>query len=135
MHYPLVGERVWVSGCWDDFVVTAADYRTCVATLQFVRDRTREKRTPFVLLFRDRDLALKGITRTAGVVDIVRSSQLCVREVAVAVRDMREAIRAAFATIRRSQKLIAETDRTLRRWQLLGCKDEEEGSARVAEGT
>jgi hypothetical protein len=52
MHYPLVRERVWVSGGQDEFIVTEADYATCIATIFRSVDRgAARRRLSFSLLF------------------------------------------------------------------------------------
>ena len=122
MHYPLVGERVWVSGCRDEFFVVEADYATCVATIVPVADNEAVRRNlRFSLLFAREDFegAQAGAADPATVRDVLRSSHLCIYHAHGYMVEMQETIRATLATIQKSKALIEESNRLIARSQIL----------------
>ena len=127
MHCPLVGERVWVSGCRDEFLVLEADYRTSVATIALCSDQLSTRRAPFTLLFPHSQFeeAQTGVAVPAIVREVLRSSRRCMHQVRVAMRQLRDATETTLASIQRTQLMISESDRTVTRWQRLGCKSVE----------
>ena len=130
MYYPAVGERVWVSGCRDEFVVAQTDYTRCVATIVPAHNKTRLRRTPFFSLFAHSDLeaARAGSAAPPAVREVLRSSQLHIDEVTIAIRDLRETVRTTVVSIRDSRALIFESDRVIARLQSLDCNSNEDDS-------
>ncbi|HEY2466375.1 MAG TPA: hypothetical protein VGI45_00870 [Terracidiphilus sp.] len=114
MYYPVVGERVWVSGCCDEFIVEHTDYTACVAVIAVATGRRLEN-TPFRLLFAycDFEGAQAGASAPPAVREVLRSSELRVLQVTLVIRALRETIDVTLATIRRSRVLISESDRVI----------------------
>jgi hypothetical protein len=54
------------------------------------------------------------------------SSEICNSQAKLAMRELREATRAAQDTVRQSRLLISESDQTIRRWLNLGARTSEE---------
>ncbi len=127
MYHPIVGERVWLSGCPEQFIVQRADYSASVAaiTLTSNGETTASQFTPFRLLFAEWDFeaAQDGAASERAVRGVLCSSEQCVRGSAVFIRDIRETIRATLDSVRKSRTLIEQSDRTVARWQSLGCED------------
>lgn len=125
MHYPLVGERVWVSGCRDEFIVSRTDYPARVAAIALASDGGDIRNdVPFFLLFAHSDFkaALDGLASPAALREVLRSSRLCTHQAHVFVLEIRETIRTTMEIIRRSQALISASDQVIARWQMLDCK-------------
>ena len=83
MHYPLVGERVWVSGCLHEFIVAEADYATCIAKIfRSGVDAATRRCLPFSLLFAHEDFsdAQDGMTSGPAVREVLRASRLRVHQ-------------------------------------------------------
>lgn len=121
MYYPLVGERVRVSGCRDEYIVTRADYAAQVAGVLAASATGQAREVPFQLLFPRRKFnpAHDGVASRAVVHEVLHSSTQCIRQANVCMLELREIVRATFATIHKSQVLIAESDRLIARWRTL----------------
>lgn len=122
MHYPLVGERVWVSGCCDEFTVVRTDYTAFFATIYPSADTgARRRNLPFLLLFAHEDYkaAQDGVATISGVRDVLHSSRQSLIQSELYLRELREIIRATIATIQQSQILIARSDSLIARAETL----------------
>lgn len=119
MNCPLVGERVWVSGCRDEFVVARTDYATCLASLTAKSDGVVREDVPFVLLFAHCDVGepARDTALPERVREVLESSDHYLREVGFLIRDLRETVSTSNDTIRQSRALILESDKTIARWQ------------------
>ena len=102
MHIPLVGERVWVSGCSHEFEVVRANYDTGFATIAAVADdRSETKSCRFdQLLSAGR---LKPMTSDMR----EYSESLLMRQV-----------RSTYERVLKSRELILRTDTLLRNMRL-----------------
>lgn len=124
MHYPTVGERVWVRGCSHELIVVRADYSSCVATLSPAEVRGQLRRCPFILLFARDDFAASQseLSPTEVNAGLLQSTRGCIRGSWAAIQQMRDVANLTADLIVRSQEMIEQTDKTLARWKLLGCK-------------
>ena len=115
MYHPLVGERVLLSGCREEFIVQRADYTASVAAIALASDRDANllESAPFRLLFAEGDFeaAQDGAASARAVQGVLRSSDLCVHGSTIFIRDIRETIQATQDSIRKSRALIEQSDR------------------------
>lgn len=127
MYYPLVGERVWISGCRDEYIVERADYTASLAAIALVADRNvLLEKISFRLLYAhfEFEAALAGVAARPAVEELLRCSQLCLHQSRVFIRDVREITLSTLATIRRTQTLISQIDRDIARWKACGYVQE-----------
>lgn len=124
MHFPVVGELVWVGGCAHEFIVVQADYSPRVATISPVESRFQTRRCPFHLLFPhgDFEASQRAADEGSEKSETIGSSRLCVHCACLAIREMRVTISRTQPIIHKSLELIAQTDLTLARWKALGCE-------------
>lgn len=123
MYYPLVGERVWVSGCRDEYIVERADYPASLAAIALVADRNvLLEKISFRLLYAhfEFEAALAGVAARPAVEELLRCSQLCLHQSRVFIRDLRETTLTTVAMIRKTQALIVKIDRDIARWKACG---------------
>lgn len=123
MYYPLVGERVWLSGCRDEYVVEHADHTLFVAAIALLSDRrTKLERISFCLLFAhlEFEAAQAGVAARPAVEQVLRTSRLCLHQSSVFLREVRETTQATVDMIRKTQAMIAESDRNIARWSAFG---------------
>lgn len=132
MYYPLVGEHVWLSGSRREFVVAQTDGIARVATISAMEDRGAfQKRAPFLHLFAygDFDAAQVGGTDSCSVLEMLRSSRVCVDQARIYMQELRASIANTGAAIHCSQALIAQSDLVIRRLRAFGCHhDQHEAS-------
>lgn len=121
MYYPLVGDRVRVSGCRDEYIVARTDYATSVAIIVSTGDMSRLNRAPFRLLIAICEFRAEESPAAVlhSMRDTVRFAHLWVSHARVLIVEMQETIRATQATIRRSQATIAESDCVIARSRML----------------
>ena len=124
MYFPLVYERVWVSGCPHEFIVVTTNYSACLATISLVEDRRQVRRCPFHQLFPHDEFEASQVRSsvTDEMVDITESSRSLIRGAKADSREMRKIVSSTGSIIRKSQEMIAQTDRLIARWKTLGCK-------------
>ena len=131
MYYPLRGERVWVSGCRDEFIVLQTDHTTCKAVIALVSDNGAVREgVSFRLLFSFQDFAAaqEGAAGPRQVLEVLRSSHIRIHRGQAHVHDSQETLRASLSAIERSQALISRTDQAVARWQTLNCKASQSGT-------
>jgi S1-C subfamily serine protease len=124
MYFPLIGERVWVSGSSHEFTVVRADYPTSIATVTPVADKNQVKCCPFHQLFAydqfDDSQVRDSMKEAVG--EVLESSRVTVLSARIAIRDMRQTAISTSSIINRSRELIAQTDTVIARWKSLGSK-------------
>lgn len=129
MYYPFVGERVWVSGCRDEYIVERADYTASVAAIALVSNSGGVlENMSFRLLFAhfDFEAAQAGVAARPAIWDVLRTSQLCMHQTRVLIRDLRETTRATLTTIRQTRAVILSSDRDIARWKTSGYASEQD---------
>lgn len=125
MYYPLAGERVWVSGCSDEFLVVRTDYASSKVDLALASDRgAMRENVSFRLLFPREEFAAAqaGSASLSQVLAVLRTSHACTYQSHAHISEGLEMVRITLAAIRKSQALISESDRAIARWQMLNCK-------------
>lgn len=125
MYFPLVGERVWVNGCRDEFIVVRTDCSSAKAALALATDRAEVREgVSFRLLFAYEEFAAAqaGVTDSRQVLAVVRTTHACSYQSQAHIVEGREMLRTTLAMIEKSHALISESDRAIARWQRLNCK-------------
>lgn len=134
MYCPLVGERVCVSGCREQFIVQQADYSTSVAAVALISDKatTVLENVPFRVLVPHWDFqgTQDGIAYQRSAGEVRRSSELYIRQASVFIREIQEIIRTTLISIQQSQARIEQSDNVIARLQTLNCNGKRDDSAR-----
>ncbi|WP_109488829.1 hypothetical protein [Occallatibacter savannae] len=123
MHFPRVGERVWVRGCAHHFVVVRIDYCTQVATLAPVEILANLRRCPIAAIFalHDFDLAQSSMSPAEATRGLLETTHHCIHSASSALRYLRQTASRTFDLVAESNEMIKRTDQTIARWNLLGC--------------
>lgn len=124
MQTPLVPERVWVSGNWDEFVASGADYTTNVNPVGPAADSgsPQEDMPPQMLLvLREIEAAQAHRSSLEAVRRTLRCSERCFYRSRETIWHLREVLRTTLASIHKSQMLIAASDQLIARSMTLGC--------------
>ena len=121
MYYPLVGERVRVRGCRDEFIVTRTDYSRYAASILPASATGSAREVSFQLLSARHKFnpAHDGIASRAIVREVLHSSSQCIHQAHLCMLELRETLRLTFVTIQKSQALIAQSDRLIARSRTL----------------
>ena len=128
MYYPIIGERVRVSGRRDEHVVVSTDYTACAAEISPQADGTASKESvPFSLLLETTasEVAQNKSHAIASRVDasyqVLHSSREHIDRGRFLITDSRNLMFKTGEVIRASQQLIHRSDLVIARAQTLDC--------------
>ena len=122
MKSPVVGRRVWVHGCADEYIVAAVDFNSGFATIARVQDKVRLHQVPICLLQVSDEIG-EACTRATGLSEILDLSSSLVRSGLSGLANTRQTAELTSATIAKTKKKIEESDQNIERWRRLGCPD------------